>query len=225
LPQGAQAAYGDSRDEVALTKFFATSAVTSGEQIDAQTFEGIFDESVDFLISAHVIEHLRDPLGAIVQGLRVLKKSKPFVLVVPDMGPTFDRHRPETTVAHALCDFTDGGESTCFQAYEEHLRFVHPYLTGETYSEAEIQWQATESVRRWRELDVHFHAWTRTGFEGGDGMAQFRDVVSCDIPKHLIDHFIVAMDHHVAHGDHLSPRNRLVLCSPLFRHPRRRFAD
>ncbi|HEY2713914.1 MAG TPA: methyltransferase domain-containing protein [Chthoniobacterales bacterium] len=166
LPQGAEAIYGDIRDEVGLTKFFGTSAVTCGEKIDAQTLNGIPDESVDFLISAHVIEHLRDPLGAIVQGLRVLKRSKPFILVVPEMRLTFDRHRPETTIEHVLRDFTDGGESTCFQAYEEHLRYVHPYLTGETYVEAEIQRQATENARRWREFDVHFHAWTRAGFEG-----------------------------------------------------------
>lgn len=165
LPQGAQAIYGDIRDEIGLTKFFGTSAVTCGEKIDAQTLKGIPDKSVDFLISAHVIEHLRDPLGAILQGLRVLKTSKPFILVVPEMRLTFDRNRPETTVEHALHDLTAGGESTCFQAYEEHLRYVHPYLTGEMYVEAEIQWQAAESARRWREFDVHFHAWTRAGFE------------------------------------------------------------
>jgi SAM-dependent methyltransferase len=165
LPQGAEAIYGDIRDEVGLTKFFGTSAVTCGEKIDAQTLSGIPDKSADFLVSAHVIEHLRDPLGAILQGLRVLKRSKPFILVVPEMRLTFDRNRPETTVEHVLRDFTDGGESTCFQAYEEHLRYVHPYLTGETYVEAEIQWQAAESARRWREFDVHFHAWTRAGFE------------------------------------------------------------
>src|SRR5205085_4976710 len=78
---------------------------------------------------------------------------------------TFDRRRPEMTVEHALVDYADGGESTCRQAYEEHLRYVHPELTGEHYSEAEIQWQADGNVRRWKEFDVHFHAWTRSGFE------------------------------------------------------------
>jgi hypothetical protein len=81
------------------------------------------------------------------------------------MELTFDRNRPETTVDHAVRDYTDGGESTCRVAYEEHLRHVHPYLTGESYPEAEIQRQADEAAQRWRELDVHFHAWTRRGFE------------------------------------------------------------
>ncbi|HSP46127.1 MAG TPA: hypothetical protein VLO30_09055, partial [Chthoniobacterales bacterium] len=87
------------------------------------------------------------------------------ILIVPDMRFTFDCRRPETTVEHALLDHEDGGESTCRQAYEEHLRCVHPELTNQHYSEAEIQWQATEAARRWKDFDVHFHAWTRTGFE------------------------------------------------------------
>ena len=123
------------------------------------------DSSADFVISAHVIEHLRDPIGAIVNGFRVLKPGEVYIIVIPEMRRTFDRGRPETTVAHALRDFADGGDSSCCQAYEEHLRFVHPYLTGEHYDDAEIVRQASESARRWRDFDAHFHAWTREGFE------------------------------------------------------------
>ncbi|MBA3963468.1 MAG: methyltransferase domain-containing protein [Chthoniobacterales bacterium] len=164
LPDHAQAIYGDIRDNDALVKFFRTTEVISGQLIDAQTLAGFPENSFDFLVSAHVIEHLRDPLGAIVCGFRVLKAQRPFIIVVPEMGSTFDRNRPETTVEHALRDFRDGGESTCFQAYEEHLRFVHPYLTGQHYEESEIQRQAAENTKRWRDFDVHFHAWTKAGF-------------------------------------------------------------
>jgi hypothetical protein len=64
------------------------------------------------------------------------------LLVVPDMRRTFDRDRPETSVAHVLADFSDGGIGTCRDGYEEHLRYVHPILIGQRYSEAEIQRQA-----------------------------------------------------------------------------------
>ena len=43
------------------------------QNIDAQTFDGIDNDSLDFVISAHVIEHLRDPIGSIVNAIRVLK--------------------------------------------------------------------------------------------------------------------------------------------------------
>ena len=165
LPEAARVSYGDIRPQAGLENYFKTTKVTSGELIDGQTFAGFEDGSLDFVISAHVIEHLRDPMGAIVNAIRVLKIGGIHIVVVPEMRATFDRNRPETTVEHALRDFKDGGESTCRAAYEEHLRYVHPYMTGETHSEQEIDWQVGESAKRWQELDIHFHAWTRRGFE------------------------------------------------------------
>src|SRR5207244_10348195 len=113
-------------------------------EIYAHSHASIADSTLHFIISAHVVEHVRDPIGAIVNAIRVLKRGGIHLLVVPDMRRTFDRDRPETTVAHALADFRDGGVATCRQAYEEHLRYVHPILTGQRYSEWEIQRQATE---------------------------------------------------------------------------------
>jgi len=165
VPPGAQVSYGDMRDRASLESYFKTNAVQSGERIDAQTLAGIADASLDFVISAHVIEHLRDPIGAIVNAIRVLKHGGIHLLVVPDMRRTFDSDRPETSVAHVIADFGDGGIGTCRDGYEEHLRYVHPILTGQRYSEAEIQRQATEAARLWPKYGAHFHAWTRAGFE------------------------------------------------------------
>jgi SAM-dependent methyltransferase len=165
LLAGAEVLFGDIRDKASLQSYFSAAEVATGSCIDAQTFASLPDSSVDFIISAHVIEHLRDPIGAIVSGFRVLRPLKIYLLVVPDMRFTFDRNRPETTVEHVMRDFTDGGENSCYQAYQEHLRFVHPYLTGKNYDEAEIDRQSRECARRWREFDIHFHAWTRPGFE------------------------------------------------------------
>jgi hypothetical protein len=95
----------------------------------------------------------------------VLKQGGTYLLVVPEMRRTFDRDRPETTVAHVLADFRDGGIGTCREGFEEHLRYVHPILTGKHYTEAEIQRQATEAARLWPKYGAHIHAWTRAGFE------------------------------------------------------------
>jgi SAM-dependent methyltransferase len=165
VPDDVRVCYGDIRSPASLESYFQNGAIQAGDKIDAQTFAGVDTGSFDFTISAHVIEHLRDPVGSIVEALRVLKPGGVFVLVVPDLRYTFDCNRPETTVEHALQDYQDGGVGTTRDGYEEHLRYVHPYMTGENYPEAEIQWQSAECVRRWPELDVHFHAWTRAGFE------------------------------------------------------------
>jgi SAM-dependent methyltransferase len=164
-PASAQVSYGDIREKKSLEKYFQATEVRVGKYVNAQTFAGIENDSLDFVISAHVIEHLRDPIGSIINAIRVVKPGGIHLLVVPDMRYTFDRHRPETTLDHTLADYADGGTSSCRASYEEHLRYVHPYLTGENYPEAEIQRQADENVKRWEEFDVHFHAWTREGFE------------------------------------------------------------
>ena len=165
VPDDVRIRYGDVRDRESLESYFKSSEVKTGDEIDAQTFAGLDAASFDFVVAAHVIEHLRDPIGSIIHAMRILKPGGVLVLVVPDLPRTFDRNRPETTMEHAVRDYRDGGVSTTRQGYEEHLRYVHPYLTGEEHPEHELQRQATESEKRWRELDVHFHAWTRDGFE------------------------------------------------------------
>src|SRR5256714_3287135 len=165
IPATAHILYGDIRKHEQLEDYFRTPDLPPVKDVDAQTFAGIDNDSLDFVISAHVIEHLRDPITSIVNAIRVLKIGGIHVLVVPDMRYTFDRNRPETTVDHVLTDFADGGVGTCRNAYEEHLRYVHPYLTGETYSEADIQRHSDENVKHWRGVDCHLHAWSQAGFK------------------------------------------------------------
>ena len=53
-PAGAHVNYGDMRDRASRESYFKTSAVQSGEPIDAQTLAGIANGSLDFVISAHL---------------------------------------------------------------------------------------------------------------------------------------------------------------------------
>jgi hypothetical protein len=73
-PVSARILDGDIRERNALEKYFQESEseneIKIDEYIDAQTFAGIKNESLDFVISAHVIEHLRDPIGSIVNATR-----------------------------------------------------------------------------------------------------------------------------------------------------------
>src|SRR4029077_6336696 len=99
-------------------------------------------------------------IGAIFNAIRVLKRGGIHLLVVPDMRRTFDRDRAGTTVAHMLADFRDSGVGTCRDGYEEHLRYVHPILTGQRYSEAEIQREATQDAPPLPKQGARFHAST-----------------------------------------------------------------
>jgi uncharacterized protein (DUF111 family) len=58
-PNSAQVLYGDIREKNSLQKYFQETKVKTGENINAQTFGGVENDSLDFVISAHVIEHPR----------------------------------------------------------------------------------------------------------------------------------------------------------------------
>jgi SAM-dependent methyltransferase len=166
VPRGVKIAYGDIRDAGQLTQYFSVTGTLGGDRFfDAQTMAGIKKESLDFVLSGHVIEHLWDPVGAIVNTVDVLKPGGVFILAVPDMRFTFDRDRPETSVGHVLADYRDGGAGTTKQAFVEHLRYCHPILAdGEIYDEREIDRQSSISASNRAAFDLHVHAWSLRGF-------------------------------------------------------------
>lgn len=162
LPEGARCQYGDIRDRPSLNEYFGNDQISLTGHVDAQTYAGVAPASLDFVISAHVIEHLFDPIGAIRAAVSRLKPRGIFVCVVPDMEKTWDRTRPPTTVAHLWADSLDGGDSTRLQAYIEHVRYVHPAITGEHFPEAEIEQKARTTMAA--RMDLHVHAWRGADF-------------------------------------------------------------
>jgi SAM-dependent methyltransferase len=65
------------------------------------------DESVDFVISSHVLEHFWDPIKAIKEWMRVVKTSGYVFMIVPHKDRTFDKDRPRTLLRE-LVDRHDG---------------------------------------------------------------------------------------------------------------------
>lgn len=54
------------------------------------------DESQDFVISSHVIEHFYDPIDAINEWLRVVKPGGIIFIICPHKDRTFDKDNPVT---------------------------------------------------------------------------------------------------------------------------------
>ena len=161
IPDGARCFYGDVRDEGELATYFGTDSVSFTGKLDAQTLDGVPLASLDFAISAHVIEHLFDPLGSIRATIERLKPGGIFLLVVPELTSTWDRRRPPTTVEHMVADLRDGGEGTRLQAYLEHFQYVAPEL-GAAVPEDEIDRRARETMATGH--DIHVHAWRAEDF-------------------------------------------------------------
>jgi SAM-dependent methyltransferase len=157
IPDGAKVTLGDILTSDQLEDYFKTK-VSENVYLDFETMNGIEDLSLDFIVAAHVIEHVFNPIGAIDVSLQKLKKGGVLVLCVPDMRFTFDHMRRPTEINHLMADYLDGGEGTKLEAYLEHVRYVHPVLVKEEVPEEEIVDVAKKLMEV--NLDIHVHCWT-----------------------------------------------------------------
>lgn len=103
---------------------------------DAESLGKVEDESYDFVISAHVIEHMRNPLGALEQWIRVLKPSGMLYLIVPDKRAIFDKQRVRTTLEHLILDYKHPSLERDFEHYLDYAIHVQKKLTEAAIDEA-----------------------------------------------------------------------------------------
>ena len=114
------------------------------------------DESVDFVIANHVLEHLEDPIAGLESLLRVIRPGGVLFLTLPDARHTFDAPRARTTVEHLLRDHEEGPESSRREHYEEWARVL------EHYSDDEYETRVAEFAREGARH--HFHVWELEDF-------------------------------------------------------------
>jgi len=69
---------------------------------DGSTLEGLPDQSYDFAIGSHYLEHLINPLRALATMLRVLRPGGHVVLILPRKEKCFDHHRGTTRIEDIL---------------------------------------------------------------------------------------------------------------------------
>lgn len=116
---------------------------------DAETLATIADGSFDFLVAAHVIEHMRNPIAALAHWLRVVRDGGLVYLVVPDKRRTFDQLRPRTTLEHMVLDYEQPSAERDFEHYLDYAVFVHHTQTDDAIAEA--------TRMRDTNFSIHFH--------------------------------------------------------------------
>jgi SAM-dependent methyltransferase len=160
LPSGASARYVDRAPVVTQRAWFPELSLLALAPVDivddAATLATIADETQDFVVANHVIEHMQDPVATIRQWLRVLPPGGILYFAVPDKRHTFDRARPVTSLEHVLRDFSDGPE----QSFDEHIAEVARTVAG--LSAEGIPRRIAEA--RSSNESPHFHVWTDGAF-------------------------------------------------------------
>lgn len=60
------------------------------------------DNSYDFVISSHVLEHFFDPIRTLLEWYRVIKNGGYIFMIIPHKERTFDKDRPRTTLRELI---------------------------------------------------------------------------------------------------------------------------
>jgi len=135
---------------------------------DGETLATVVDESQDFIIANHFLEHTENPIGTIETHLSKLKPGGVLFYAVPDKRYTFDFRRPVTPIEEMIADYDEGPERSRAEHYDEWCRLV---IDEESDSVGSAEQAASEEwvQRRARELEaakysIHMHVWTQAEF-------------------------------------------------------------
>lgn len=72
---------------------------------EATALTGLGDDTYDFVLSSHCLEHVANPLRALREWRRMTRPGGHLVLLLPDPERSFDHRRPVTTLEHLRDDF------------------------------------------------------------------------------------------------------------------------
>lgn len=123
---------------------------------DAEALGSFADESQDFVIANHFLEHAQDFIGTLSNFLRVLKPGGILYLGVPNRHETFDRDRPPTSWEHICRDHREGPE----QSYDDHLH-EWAVLVDKLHGVAA---ERRVAELREKQVSIHFHVWNEREF-------------------------------------------------------------
>jgi SAM-dependent methyltransferase len=81
-----------------------------------------FNQKYDAIINSHVIEHIANPIKAILSWKQILNDNGYILFIIPDKNHCFDHNRPLTSFDHLVSDFNSGvGEDDVTHIPEQML--------------------------------------------------------------------------------------------------------
>jgi len=124
--------------------------VGDGEKLDL-----VPDDSLDYLIANHMLEHCQDVIATLKVFWRKLRKGGALLIALPDKRYTFDYRRPLTPFEHLVQDYEQGPRTSLYQHYQEFHQLATPDPTAALAKTEE------EVLAMMSHVDLHFHVWTQ----------------------------------------------------------------
>jgi len=122
------------------------------------------DNSLAYVVSSHVLEHVANPIKALIEWNRVLRPDGIMYIVVPDRRFTWDSRRELTSVGHMLDDYW----AATTAVDETHIDDFVDNVEWSTYSPATAAAEVAEAkaklknlywatIKSGSEINIHFH--------------------------------------------------------------------
>lgn len=89
----------------------------------------LLPSTYDFILSSHNIEHIANPISALILWKRILKQGGYVLAVMPHKEYTFDRKRPYTTLEHLIDDYKKNTQEDDMTHREEQV-LLHDWTMG-----------------------------------------------------------------------------------------------
>jgi SAM-dependent methyltransferase len=131
------------------SKFIRIDIIDDGEFLSQ-----IPDNSEDFIIGNHFIEHCENPLGTLRNHLKKIKPGGFLYYSIPDKDLTFDNVRPLTEFDHLVSDDLNGPSVS----RKDHF-FEWVYLLEGERDEERVE--ARAKVLMDTHFSIHFHVWDK----------------------------------------------------------------
>ncbi len=116
------------------------------------------DETFDFVVLSHVIEHVANPVRVIGEIFRVLRNGGRALIAAPDKRFTFDRTRAITPLESLLADFRQRRKEVPDERYVDFLRGAGAHVFEE------VPLRIEHHVERARSRREHCSVWDSQAF-------------------------------------------------------------
>jgi SAM-dependent methyltransferase len=124
---------------------------------DGKTLSSIEDDTLDFIIANHMLEHCENPLGAIRNHLRKVRPGGILYYAIPEKTQSFDAARENTSFSHLVEDDLWGPEKSRLRHFWQWVTFVN-----HTRDPDEAAGQVEELMKI--NYSIHFHVWDEMSF-------------------------------------------------------------
>jgi SAM-dependent methyltransferase len=160
LKKGVKVTYVDIMTTADLIKLYPEVKKNNPVKVDVvddgERLTKFENESADFIIANHFIEHAVNPIQTMVNFLRVLRTNGIIFLGVPDMRVTFDKDRPLTDPNHLVKVFKRGNDPFVRDHYYECVRLI------EKRPEVEVESRVQELINA--KFSIHYHTYVLASF-------------------------------------------------------------